>query len=48
MTRRDWWLGILVIVVALVLHAIVTIRAARTPRESGFQYRPLTETAQRF
>jgi hypothetical protein len=47
MTRRDWWLGILVIVVALILHAIVIVRANRNPGASAFRYHPLNST-QRF
>ena len=34
MTRRDWWLGVLVVVLALLVHAGLPRYEWRTPREN--------------
>jgi hypothetical protein len=46
MTRTDWWLGILVIVLTLIVHALVMARANRHSGGSA-KFVPLsvTETA---
>jgi hypothetical protein len=36
MTRKDWWLGILVIIFALLVHALVVVRANRHPGAARF------------
>jgi hypothetical protein len=49
MTRKDWWLGILVIVLVLIIQTLVIIRVTRDSRTSAFRFLPLNETAaQRF
>jgi hypothetical protein len=45
MTRKDWWLGILVIVLALLVHALVLARANRQSRSARFWPLATTETA---
>jgi len=53
MTRRDWWLGIAVLVVALAIHAVITIMAwasVRSDLEAMFKpgVRPLASVSQPF
>jgi hypothetical protein len=43
MTRRDWWLGILVIVVALIIQTLVFVGVMRT--EHAVRFRPLVATS---
>lgn len=45
MTRKDWWLGILVIVIALIIQTLVIIRVARDSGTSVFRFLPLHQTA---
>jgi hypothetical protein len=45
MTRKDWWLGILVIVLALLVHALVVVRANHQSRSAKFWPLNVTETA---
>jgi hypothetical protein len=45
MTRRDWWLGILVILIALLIHALVIIRSRPVPESTKGRIVPLSDTA---
>ena len=44
MTRKDWWLGILVIVLALLARALVVVRANHQSRSAKFWPLNVTET----
>jgi hypothetical protein len=39
MTRRDWWLGILVIVAALIIQTFVFVEVIRS--EHAVRFRPV-------
>jgi hypothetical protein len=43
MTRKDWWLGILVILIALIIQTMVLARITR-PDAPVAQFRPLATT----
>ena len=45
MTRKDWWLGILVIVLTLLVHALVVARENRHSGSAKFWPLSVTETA---
>ena len=46
MTRRDWWMGIAILVAALMLHGLVVVRSSRTPKiAEGPQLKPLSVVA---
>ncbi len=47
MTRRDWWLGILVILIALLIHALVIISSRPVPESTKRRIVPLGDTARR-
>ena len=43
MTRKDWWLGILVILIALIIQTMILARITR-PDAPVAKFRPLATT----
>ena len=49
MTRKDWWLGIAVVVLVLILQTLVIVHTVSHPSSAQhFKFWPLTATVLSF